>query len=190
MSQARVVAALKGLAAAAQETAALAPAVVALAARYVATLRQGGILYFIGNGGSAAGAQHIAAEYVVRLGNNRKALAAMALTTDSSVLTAAGNDLGFEEVFARQIEALCRPTDLLIIHSTSGRSPNLIRAARAARAKGVPVAALLGGNGGALRELVDHAIVVPSDETSHIQEIHLALEHVICELVEEEFSKQ
>jgi D-sedoheptulose 7-phosphate isomerase len=157
-----------------------------VAARYAAVLRQGGTLYFCGNGGSAADAQHIAAEYVVRYLAGRRALAAVALSTDSSVLTAAGNDLGFEQVFARQVEALCRPQDLLILHSSSGRSPNLIAAARAARAAGVPIVAFLGKGGGALSGLVEEAIVISSDETSVVQLIHMALEHLIVEAVERE----
>jgi D-sedoheptulose 7-phosphate isomerase len=165
-----------------------ADAVARLAELYGRTLRQGGTLFFAGNGGSAADAQHIATEYVVRFRANRKALRAVALTTDTSLLTACGNDLGFEEVFARQIEALVRPGDLVMLHSTSGESPNVVRAAQAATARGATVVALLGAGGGALRALVDDAIVIPSDETSHIQELHLAIEHVICELVEEGLS--
>src|SRR5207244_8556796 len=110
----------------------------------------------------------------------------IALTTDTSLLTACGNDLGFDEVFARQVEALLGPGDLLILHSTSGESPNVVRAAQAAKAKGAAVVALLGKGGGPVRELVDDALVVPSDETAHIQEVHLAVEHLICELVERE----
>ena len=155
-----------------------------LAALYVATLEGGGTVFFAGNGGSAADAQHAAAEYVVRYGRNRRALPAVALTTDTSLLTACGNDLGFDEIFARQIEALARPGDLVVLHSTSGESPNVVRAAQAARAKGVGVVALLGKGGGAARELVDECLVIPADETSHIQELHLAVEHVICEIVE------
>jgi D-sedoheptulose 7-phosphate isomerase len=162
-----------------------AEAVARLAALYAQTLRQGGTLFFAGNGGSAADAQHIATEYVVRFHANRKALRAVALTTDTSVLTAGGNDLGFEEVFARQVEALVRPGDLLVLHSTSGESPNLIRAAQTGKAGGATVVALLGKGGGPLRESVDDCIVIPSDETAHIQELHLAIEHVICELVEQ-----
>src|SRR5262249_62161400 len=103
------------------------------------TVARGGILFFCGNGGSAADAQHIATEYVVRYARNRGAYPAVALTTDTSVLTAAGNDFGFDEVFARQVEALARPTDLLVIHSTSGNSPNLLRAADATRGTKAPV---------------------------------------------------
>lgn len=180
---------LEALARTAQATAALSGEVAELAARYTAVLRNGGTLFFAGNGGSAADAQHLATEYVVRFRATRRAFAAIALTTDTSLITAAGNDLGFEQIFARQVEALCRPGDLLILHSTSGASVNLLAAARAARAKGVAVAALLGRDGGALRELVDVAVVVPSQDTSRIQELHLALEHLIVEAVEEELGR-
>ena len=163
-----------------------ADAIARLAGRYARALEGGGTLFFAGNGGSAADAQHLAAEYVVRYSRNRKPLPAVALTTDTSLLTACGNDLGFDEVFARQVEALVRPGDLLVLHSTSGESPNLIRAAQAGKAKGAAVVALLGKGGGGLAELVDDALVVPSDDTAHIQEVHLAIEHVICELVERE----
>ena len=161
-----------------------ADAVADVADRYTACLRAGGTLFFAGNGGSAADAQHIATEYVVRYEAARPALRAMALTTDTSVLTAGANDLGFAEVFARQVEALARPGDVLVIHSTSGESPNILAAARAAKARGVGVVAFLGKSGGPLRDLADAAIVVPSSHTARIQEMHLALEHVICELVE------
>lgn len=181
--QARV--GLTGLAALASRVAEQHAADIArLAARYVDTLRGGGTLWFAGNGGSAADAQHVAAEYVVRYGRTRRALAAVALTTDTSLLTACANDLGFEAVFARQVEALVRPGDLLVLHSTSGESANLRRAAEAARAKGVRVVALLGKGGGAMPPLVDDCLIIPADETSHIQELHLAVEHVICAIVE------
>ncbi|HEU5220231.1 MAG TPA: SIS domain-containing protein [Gemmatimonadales bacterium] len=181
----RIRAGLRSLAQAAEAATGLAPQVAALAERYIAVLGGGGTLYFAGNGGSAADAQHLATEYVVRFRQARRPLSAVALTTDTSLLTAAGNDLGFEQIFARQVEAHCRPGDLLILHSTSGASANLLAAARAARARGVPVAAFLGGDGGALRALADVAIVVPSDDTSRIQELQLALEHLIVEAVEE-----
>jgi D-sedoheptulose 7-phosphate isomerase len=164
----------------------LGPQVAGLASRYAGVLRGGGTLFFCGNGGSAADAQHVAAEYVVRYSVERRPLAAIALTTDSSVLTAAGNDFGFDQVFARQVEALCRPTDLLIFHSTSGQSGDLLVAARIARQRKVPTVAFLGKGGGALARLVDEAIVIPSDNTSQIQLLHLALEHLIVELVESE----
>src|SRR5579859_7899184 len=134
---------------------------------------------------SAADAQHIATEYVVRYQVNRPGLRAIALTTDTSLLTACANDMGFDEVFSRQIESLARPGDLVILHSTSGESPNMIRAAQSARARGVPVVAFLGKAGGELKALADVALVIPSSETARIQELHLALEHVICDIVEE-----
>ena len=184
MSAAHVEAGLDRLAALAGASKALAPQVARIAARYAGVLRGGGTLYFCGNGGSAADAQHVAAEYVVRYARTRRALAAVALTTDASLLTAAGNDLGFEQIFARQVEALCRPGDLLVLHSTSGRSPNLVAAARAARTLGTPTVAFLGRDGGALMGEVDEAVVVPADDTGQIQLLHLALEHLVVELVE------
>ena len=156
-----------------------------LAERYEGVLRGGGTLFFAGNGGSAADAQHIATEYVVRYQVSRPGLRAIALTTDTSLLTACANDMGFDEVFARQVEALARPGDLLILHSTSGESPNVIRAAQSAKAHGIPVVAFLGKSGGELKALADVALVVPSDETARIQELHLAVEHIICDIVEE-----
>ena len=149
------------------------------------TVARGGTLYFCGNGGSAADAQHMATEYVVRYMRNRRAYPAVALTTDTSLLTAAANDFGFEQVFARQVEALARPGDLPIIHSTSGNSPNVLRAAEAARARGVEVLAFSARDGGALRSLADHSVVIPTERTDRAQELHLCLEHVICDLVEQ-----
>jgi len=146
---------------------------------------RGGTLFFCGNGGSAADAQHMATEYVVRYVRNRRAYPAVALTTDTSLLTAAGNDLGFDEVFARQVEALARAGDLLVIHSTSGNSPNVLRAAEAARAKGVAVLAFSARDGGRLKALADHSVVVPTDRTDRAQEVHLCVEHIICDLIEE-----
>ena len=148
------------------------------------TVQQGGTLFFCGNGGSAADAQHMATEYMVRYMRDRRAYPAIALTTDTSLLTAAGNDLGFDHVFARQVEALARPGDLLIIHSTSGNSPNVILAARAARMKNVRVLALSARDGGQLRQEADHSIVVPTSRTDRAQEIHLCIQHAICEIVE------
>jgi D-sedoheptulose 7-phosphate isomerase len=148
------------------------------------TVQRGGTLLFCGNGGSAADAQHMATEYVVRYMRNRRAYPAIALTTDTSLLTAAGNDIGFERVFSRQVEALGRPGDLLIIHSTSGNSPNVLLAAEAARAKGIGVLAFSARDGGALRALADHSIVIPTTRTDRAQELHLCIEHIICDLVE------
>ncbi len=150
-----------------------------------ATVERHGTLFFCGNGGSAADAQHMATEYVVRYMRTRRAYPAIALTTDTSLLTAAGNDMGFEQVFARQIEALSKPGDLLIIHSTSGNSPNVLRAAEAARERGVEVLAFSARDGGALRALADHNIVIPTSRTDRAQELHLCIEHIICDLVEQ-----
>jgi D-sedoheptulose 7-phosphate isomerase len=150
------------------------------------TVRSGGTLFFCGNGGSAADAQHIATEYVVRYMRNRRAYPAVALTTDTSLLTAASNDMGFESVFARQVDALARSGDLLVIHSTSGNSPNVLAAANAARAQGVRVLSFSARDGGALKALSDHMIVIPTPRTDRAQELHLCIEHLICELVERE----
>jgi len=148
------------------------------------TVARRGTLFFCGNGGSAADAQHLATEYVVRYMRNRGAYPAVALTTDTSLLTAAGNDLGFDHVFSRQVEALAREGDLLVIHSTSGNSPNVLRAAEAARARGVRVLSFSARDGGALRALSDHNVIVPTQRTDRAQELHLCIEHVICDLVE------
>jgi D-sedoheptulose 7-phosphate isomerase len=180
---------LRGLSETAQRTAAsLAPDIAAVTERVIATLQSGGKLMFCGNGGSAADAQHLATEYVVRFRRDRRPLAAIALTTDTSLLTAASNDLGFTEVFARQVQALARPGDLLFLHSTSGESLNLLAAADAARAAGVMTVAMLARDGGALRNGVDIALVVPTDNGAHAQEIHLAMGHAICDCVERAFA--
>jgi D-sedoheptulose 7-phosphate isomerase len=163
----------------------LAPDIERAAAMVHATVQRGSTLFFCGNGGSAADAQHMATEYVVRYMRNRKAYPAIALTTDTSLLTAAGNDFGFDHVFSRQIEALCRPGDLLMIHSTSGNSPNVLRAAEAAREQSVATLALTAKDGGALASLVDHCIIVPTDRTDRAQEIHLCIQHLICDAVEQ-----
>ncbi|MGH7444275.1 MAG: D-sedoheptulose-7-phosphate isomerase [Longimicrobiales bacterium] len=182
---ARMAAHLRGLAAAANTVAdALEDELAALLGDVLVTLESGGKLMFCGNGGSAADAQHLATEYVVRFRRDGRPLPALALTTDTSLLTAAANDLGFEQIFARQIEALGRPGDLLIIHSTSGRSPNLIEAARAAQRVGVRTAALLARGGGALRDVVDRAIVLPLDDGAHAQELHLAIGHAVCDEID------
>jgi D-sedoheptulose 7-phosphate isomerase len=148
------------------------------------TVQRGGTLFFCGNGGSAADAQHLATEYVVRYARNRKAYPAVALTTDTSLLTAAANDFGFEQVFARQIEAHAKPGDLLVIHSTSGNSPNVLRAAEAARRRGIRVLAFSARDGGALRGLADHSVVIPTPRTDRAQELHLCIEHLICDVIE------
>jgi D-sedoheptulose 7-phosphate isomerase len=138
-------------------------------------------LMLFGNGGSAGDAQHMATEFVCRFVRNREALPAMALTTDSSVLTAIGNDFGFEQIFARQIRALGRPGDVAIGISTSGRSANVLEGIKAAREMGLTTIALTGGSGGELVKLADIVLVVPSTTTAIIQECHIALLHAMCE---------
>jgi D-sedoheptulose 7-phosphate isomerase len=149
------------------------------------TVRNRGTMFFCGNGGSAADAQHLAAEYVVRFERSRPSVAAIALTTDTSILTAGGNDLGFKSVFERQLRALAREGDLLILHSTSGESENLLRAASAARELGVRTVGVLAKGGGSLAQEVDLALVVPTTSTARAQEIQLTIGHIVCDLVEE-----
>jgi D-sedoheptulose 7-phosphate isomerase len=176
---------LTQLADAAQQSAReLSVAAADIAQLVMQTLEAGNKLLFCGNGGSAADAQHLATEYVVRFRHARRAFAALALTTDSSLLTAASNDLGFVHVFARQIEALGRAGDLLFLHTTSGESENLVAAAERARALRIVTVGMLARGGGRLRDLVDHAIVIPTDDGAHAQELHLALGHAICDIVD------
>lgn len=147
-------------------------------------LRGGGKILLFGNGGSAADAQHLAAELVVRYRTNRRALAAIALTTDTSTLTACANDLGFERLFERQMEALGRMGDVAVGISTSGRSPNVLGGLRQARAKGLKTIGFSGGDGGEMAPLCDALIVVPSTVTSRIQEMHITLGHTLCAALE------
>ncbi len=155
-----------------------------LCAVCIESLRAGGKILFFGNGGSAADAQHLAAEIAVRYVLERPALAAMALSTDTSVLTATGNDMGFENVFARQIEALGRPGDVAIAISTSGTSTNIINAIEAARKGGLVAAGLSGRDGGTMKGVCDPLIVVPSDRTARIQEMHILIGHMLCGALE------
>lgn len=181
-----LLAALTELAATAERAAAqLAPQIARALEMVQDTVQGGGTLLFCGNGGSAADAQHMATEYVVRFMRNRRAYPALALTTDTSLITATGNDFGFDHIFSRQVEALGKRGDLLIIHSTSGNSPNVLRAAEAARAKGILVLALSAKDGGALARLADHIIIVPTDRTDRAQEIHLCIQHAICDAIEQ-----
>ncbi len=156
-----------------------------IAALLLTTFQQGGKVLFAGNGGSAADCQHLAGELVVRFRTNRKALPAIALTVDTSVLTACLNDFGPEPVFARQVEALGRAGDVFWTFSTSGQSGNILAAARAAKEMGMQVLAFSGGDGGRLREFSDLCFLAPSAVTSHIQECHIAVGHMLCLLVEE-----
>ena len=184
---ARIAAGLRSLATVAEQTAAGTAALDPIVAAMRKCLAGGGTLFFAGNGGSAADAQHLASEYVVRYRTgNQRALRAIALTTDTSALTAAANDFGYDQVFARQLEALGRPGDVLIVHSTSGDSPNCVVAVARARALGVTTIGFLGNSGGTLAALVDHAFVVQDDRTNHIQEIHLAVQHQIVAILASE----
>ena len=149
------------------------------------TLRGGNKLLIVGNGGSAADAQHIAAEIVGRYKQDRPAYAAIALTTDTSALTAIANDYGFEQVFARQIAGLGRRGDALLALSTSGRSPNILAALTTARERGIVTVGMTGERGERLSALCDHLLVAPSDDTPVIQQIHLAVAHGICEAIEQ-----
>jgi len=167
----------------------LGPGIGALAGSVLETLRGGGKVLICGNGGSAADAQHLAAELVVRSSVERQPLAAISLAADSSVLTAGGNDLGFSHVFERQVQALGRPGDLLLLLSTSGESENLRLAAAAAHAAGLGTAALLARGGGALRGEVELALVVPTDSTARAQEAHITIGHIVCEIVDRAFSR-
>lgn len=151
----------------------------------VGVLAHGGKILLCGNGGSAADCQHFATELCVRYVANRRALAAIALTVDTSILTAAANDLGFEHVFARQVEAIGRRGDALIAISTSGESANVLRAVDVARGAGLVTIGLTGEGGGALGRRVDHWIAAPATRTSLIQEAHLVIEHLLCEIAEE-----
>jgi D-sedoheptulose 7-phosphate isomerase len=150
----------------------------------VSTVRGGGKIMLFGNGGSAGDAQHLATELTIRYKRDRAPIAAIALTTDSSTLTAAGNDLGFDQVFARQIAALGRPGDLAIAISTSGKSANIIAALKQAKAMGLVTAALGGKGGGEMIGLADHLLVVPSDTTARIQEMHITLGQMLCGALE------
>jgi len=154
------------------------------AEKSAAALRAGGKIVFFGNGGSAADAQHLAAELVVRLRTERPGLAALALTTNPSVLTAAGNDYGFERIFSRQIESLVAKNDVLVALSTSGNSPNVIRGVEAGRPCGAYLVAFTGDTGGQLASKVDLLLNVPSNDAQRIQECHITIGHIACSLIE------
>ena len=157
---------------------------VAIAERTAHAMQNGGKLLVAGNGGSAADAQHLVAEFVVRLKANRAALRAIALTTDTSILTAIGNDFGAGALFERQVEALGQPGDVFLAISTSGNSENIVRALVKAREQGMTTVGFTGQGGGRMVPLCDHLIAIPSTTTMNIQEAHLALEHTLCLLVE------
>ena len=164
----------------------LKPLVEQAAKRCATAVAAGNKLMFCGNGGSAGDAQHLAAELVGRLVRNRRALPGLALSTDSSALTCIANDFGYDEVFVRQVEGLGRRGDVLIAISTSGNSPNVLKAVEAARAMEITSIGLLGKGGGSLAGVVDLSIVVPSDVTARVQEAHIFLGHLMCQMLEKE----
>src|SRR3954470_18153445 len=161
-----------------------------IAAAIIAALRSGNKLLIIGNGGSAADAQHIAAEIIGRYRRDRPAYAAIALTTDTSALTSIANDYGFEQIFARQVEGLGRRGDVLLALSTSGKSPNILSALRLARERGLVTVGFTGSKGENLRALCDHLLVAPSDDTPVVQQIHLAIAHGICDEIEQAMMRE
>jgi len=162
----------------------IADTIVTIAELTANAMQAGRKLMVAGNGGSAADAQHLVAEFVVRLVGNRPALRAIALTTDSSIITAAGNDFSFDCIFARQIEALGQPGDIFLGISTSGNSKNILQAVQQAKEMNITTIGFTGNGGGKMRDLCDHNIIIPSDVTMNIQECHLALEHIFCMVVE------
>jgi D-sedoheptulose 7-phosphate isomerase len=153
------------------------------------TLQGGGTLLFCGNGGSAADAQHLATEYVVRFRRTRRPLRAIALTTDTSLITAAANDFSYDEIFSRQVEALGRKGDLLIAHTTSGNSPNCLRAVETAKSMGIRSLVLTAKDGGRIRAMADLTLVVPTQITDLSQEIHLSIQHAICDVIDAEVAR-
>lgn len=165
---------------------ALTPDLTSFAARCSEALARGGRVFWMGNGGSAADCQHLAAELVGRFERDRHGLAASALTTDTSVLTSVANDYGFEQVFARQVEALCRPGDVLVGLSTSGNSANVLRAMERAATLGVYRVGMTGAGGGRLREHCELCLCVPATNTARIQEAHILIGHILCDLVEQQ----
>lgn len=156
--------------------------------RAVEALRNGGTIYFCGNGGSAADAQHMASELVGQFDQDREALPAVALTTDTSLLTAVSNDFGFEHVFERQVQGLVSSDDVLVGISTSGTSENVVRAVKAARDQGAGTIGFTGASGGDLETLCDVTLTVPSEDTPHIQEGHLLTGHILCGIIEDELA--
>jgi len=166
----------------------LTPAIAQAARLWLDTLRQGGLIAFCGNGGSAADAQHLAGELISRFRRDRASFRGLALTTDTSILTAIGNDFTFACVFARQVEGHMRAGDLLVAISTSGNAGNCVLAVEQARSMGVATMALTGESGGKLRPLVDLCLRVPSGDTPRIQEAHITIGHIICDLVEAELT--
>ena len=163
---------------------ALIPQIIEVADELRACIKRGGKILLCGNGGSAADSQHIAAEIVGRYKKERRGLAAIALTTDTSILTSVGNDYGYDYIFARQIEALCRPEDVVIGITTSGNSSNVVKAMIEANTIGATTVGLTGGSGGQLKELCKFNLVMPSNDTPRIQEAHIFVGHSLCDLLE------
>lgn len=160
--------------------------IVRLGALFARAVKSGNCIFFMGNGGSAADSQHLAAEFVGRFQKERRGLPAVALTTDTSILTAVGNDYGFDAVFARQVEALAKAGDVVVGLSTSGNSPNVIKALQAAKAAGAVAVGMTGRSGGKMAAICDLCIKVPADVTARIQEAHALIGHIACQLVDEE----
>jgi len=173
----------------AEQLKALKEPVELMVQRVLLSLEQGGKLLFCGNGGSAADSQHLAAEFVVRFQKNRQALPAIALTTDTSILTAHPNDFDFETVFSRQVEALGQESDVLFALSTSGNSANVVKAAQQAKKQGVFVVGMMGQSEGELKACSDICLQVPSSETARIQEAHMMMGHYLCEQVDERYAR-
>jgi D-sedoheptulose 7-phosphate isomerase len=163
--------------------------IAAMGEATVSSLRAGGKICFFGNGGSAADSQHLATEFVVRFTRNRRGLPSIAFTTDTSILTACANDFGFESVFARQVEALCRPGDIVVGISTSGNSANVVRGLAFARSEGIATFAFTGEKSGGCGENADFLLSVPSPVTARVQECHLIAGHLICDLAELAFAE-
>ena len=163
----------------------LVPAIEKAAGMLADCVKRDGRVFFFGNGGSASDSQHLAAEFVGRYEKERRALGSVALTTDTSILTAVGNDYGFDRIFERQIDALGRKGDVAVALSTSGNSKNVLRAAERAKAKGLSVIALTGATGGELKRYADLCLCVPSNRTSRVQESHILIGHILCEIVDQ-----
>lgn len=162
------------------------PAIAQISRLFVSTLKDNGKIIFMGNGGSAADSEHLAAELVARFKKNRKAYAAISLSSNICIITAIGNDYGFDEIFSRQVEALARKNDLIVAISTSGESQNVIKAITRAKELGLKTVGFLGKYGGKLKGLVDIPLLIPAEDTPRIQEMHILAGHIICEIVEEE----
>lgn len=163
----------------------MAPIVLAVAGQMIVALQSGGKICFMGNGGSAADCQHLAAEFVGRFTRERRGLASIAFTTDSSILTAIGNDYGYESIFSRQVESLCRAGDVLVGITTSGNSPNVIKAMELAGTMGVVRVGMTKRPGGKLAAVSDHLIAIPAVVTARVQECHMLIGHILCDIVEE-----